>query len=311
MGLDCGFDAVGFASAGPVDEVASTHFRNWIGNGRHASMHYMTRREAERLDPRLIMPGVRSVVAVLSNYYRENPTESLSVGKISRYAGGRDYHKVLGNWLRSFTKKLVTEFPTIQVWHEADTGPVLERYWAERAGLGWIGKNTMLIHKTYGSWIFLGVLLTSLPLTPDNPHPAHCGSCTRCLEACPTRALCEPGLLDSRRCISDWTVEHRGEFPDEVGRNLNGWFFGCDDCQTVCPWNRKAKITSLEDHQLREGFCVPDLPAWAVIKREEWDRLTRGTAIRRAGHEGFRRNSRHLLASCFPGTEPGRRNAEA
>jgi epoxyqueuosine reductase len=291
----CGFDGVGFARAEAVEPETAAKLRDWIAKGRHASMTYMERDLEKRLDPRLILPGARTVIVLTLNHYRENPTLDRKTGKIARYAGGRDYHKVIGKKLRAFRKSLTDRFPDIALWYSVDTGPILERYWAENAGLGWIGKNTNLLTKDYGSWVFVAVVLVSLDLEADSTHADHCGTCTRCLEACPTGAFIQPGLLDSKRCISYWTIEHRGEFELEIAENLNGWFFGCDDCQEVCPWNRHAKPTTERDFELSPDLLEPDLIRWAEIEREEWDRLTRGIALRRTGHPGFKRNAAALL----------------
>ena len=295
-----GFDAVGFATAGPVDEETARHFREWLSNGHHSGMKYLEQRIEARLNPLQLLPEARTVIVVLCNYYRDNTTQALSSGKIARYAGGRDYHKVMGKALQSLSLWIEGTFPGAKTWHEVDTGPVLERYWAQQAGLGWIGKNTLLINTHFGSWTFLGVILTSLNLPPDSLHPDHCGKCTRCLEACPTQAFPAPGILDSNRCISYWTIEHRGEFPAEIGDSLNGWIFGCDDCQTVCPWNRHAKMTSQSWYRLNDSLSDPDLANWACMSREEWDQRTRGTALRRAGFEGLTRNCKAVLSKPVP-----------
>jgi epoxyqueuosine reductase len=290
LGLSCGFDAVGFARVEPVDKETQQLLRDWLSKGYQAGMSYLEDHIEERLDPSRILPSAKTVVVVLANYYREQPDHEIRQGKIARYAGGRDYHKVLRGDLNRFRKSIEESFAGVEVWCEVDTGPVLERYWAEKAGVGWIGKNTLLINKGYGSWCFIGILLVSLEIVPDMPHPFHCGTCTRCLEACPTRAILEPGVLDSNRCISYWTIEHRGDLPQEA--DLHGWIFGCDDCQTVCPWNRRATPASREAFHLKEDLQTPDLVRWASLCREEWDTLTQGTALRRAGYEGWIRNCR-------------------
>lgn len=288
LGRRCGFDTVGFARAEPVREEAAARFRTYLDEGRHAGMKYLEGRIEERLDPTRLLPEARTVIVVLLNYHRNNPTAAEPVGKIARYAGGRDYHKVMRARLEALKKGLEELYPGTRTWHSADTAPVLERYWAERAGVGWVGKNTLLITRGLGSWTFIGVLLTSLEIPPDAQHADHCGGCRRCLEACPTSALLAPGVLDSKRCISYWTIEHRGELP--VGADLHGWVFGCDDCQSVCPWNRFARPTAVSEFELRANLCTPDLVRWAALSRAEWDELTRGTALRRAGYEGWRRN---------------------
>ncbi len=298
--LDIGFDAAGFANAGPVDEDTARHYREWLSRGNHASMGYMQDHIDARLDPRHLLPEAQTVIVLLSNHYRENPTQSLPTGKIARYAGGRDYHKVVGKALLRLSRWIEETFSGAKTWHEVDTGPVLERYWAQEAGLGWNGKNTLLINTHYGSWTFLGVILTSLELPPDSAHPDHCGKCTRCLEACPTQAFPAPGILDSNRCISYWTIEHRGEFPAGIGDSLNGWIFGCDECQMVCPWNRHSKETSHPEFHLYNSLKYPNPAIWAAMSREEWDQRTRGTALRRAGYEGLTRNCQAVLTMTAP-----------
>jgi len=292
LALASGFDAVGFARAEPVDQETAQHFREWIATDHQASMAYMKENIEKRLDPSLLLSEAKTVIVLLSNYHRPNPTETLEAGKIARYAGGRDYHKIIRKGLKDLRRKIEDDFPDSKNWFAVDTSPILERYWAERAGVGWVGKNTMLINRGLGTWTFIGILLTSLDILPDQPHADHCGSCTKCLEACPTQAFPGPGVLDSNRCVSYWTIEHRGDFPENV--DLHGWFFGCDDCQTACPWNRFAKPTGEPDYDLRKPFGSSDLVRWAEITRGEWDEITRGTAIRRAGYEGFRRNARVL-----------------
>jgi len=293
--IESGFDAVGFAKAGPVDPETAERYRTWIDSGYQAGMDYMERRIEERLNPKLILPSAKSIVIVLSNYYRDNPSEKLERGKIARYAGGRDYHRVLGNQLRNLERRIVEAFPETENWYSVDAGPVLERYWAQKAGVGFNGKNTLLINTRLGSWVFIGILLTSLELKPSTPHTNHCGTCTRCLDACPTDAFPQPGVLDSSGCISNWTIEHRGAFSEEMRKNLNGWLFGCDDCQTVCPWNRHAKPTPHSDYESRPPFQNPDVDRIASMSREEWDEVTRGTALRRATHAGLTRNAEALL----------------
>jgi epoxyqueuosine reductase len=298
--LETGFDTAGFAAAGPVKGETAQRFREWLAAGHHSGMYYLEHQIEARLDPRLVLPEARTVIVVLCNHFRENPTQSLSSGKIACYAGGRDYHKVVGKALKSLSSWIRKSFPGTKTWYEVDTGPVLERYWAQQAGLGWMGKNTLLINTHMGSWTFLGVILTSLELPPDPPHPDHCGTCTRCLDTCPTQAFPAPGVLDSNRCISYWTIEHRGEFPAGIGKSLNGWIFGCDDCQTVCPWNRHAKETSHPEFQLASALQTPNPDAWSAMSWEKWDEMTRGTALRRAGFEGLTRNCKAVLAKPVP-----------
>lgn len=303
--IQAGFDAIGFAAAAPVAAETALWFKEWLVEGRQAGMTYLEQYLETRLDPHHLLPEARTVLVVLCNYFRENPTESLPAGKIARYAGGSDYHKVMGKALKNLSAWIEETFPGTTTWYEVDTGPVLERYWAQEAGLGWTGKNTLLINQKFGSWTYLGIILTSLELPPDQSHPNHCGTCTRCLEACPTQALMAPGVLNSNRCISYWTIEHRGDFPPGRGADRQGWIFGCDECQSVCPWNRHPKETTHAEFHLSDLLQSITPETWKTMSREEWDQRTRGTALRRAGYEGLLRNCEAVLTSHpVPGEDP-------
>lgn len=296
-GLELGCCQVGIAQAGPADPEGV--FERWIDRGYHAGMAYMARRVAERKDPRKLVPGARSVVAVAVPYFHPRPSEPADTGcgKVSCYAWGRDYHRVVSGMLRRLKGFILERRPDATVYAEVDTGPVLERFWAERAGIGWIGKNGCLIVPGFGSYVFLGILITDLELDYDEPAERRCGKCTKCLEACPTGAIVEPGLVDAGKCISYWTVEHRGDFADEVEGSLSGWVFGCDLCQEACPWNRKLPVSGISDFAPRPGIANPDLAWLAGLSAEEYERTFRGSTMRRAKVEGLRRNARAVLGS--------------
>jgi epoxyqueuosine reductase len=293
-GVASGFDAIGFARAEPVDPRTTLQYQTWLRQQHHASMDYMANKVDLRLNPLQILPSAKTVIVVLVNYFQTvQPEKSLRSFKIARYAHGQDYHRLLRKRLRAMEAFLKNEAPETEVWSEVDTGPVLERYWAEKAGLGWIGKNTLLINKQFGSWTFIGILLTSLEIPPDPPSSFHCGTCTRCLEVCPTQALLEPGILDSRRCLSYWTIEHRGAFHDQTPPDFNGWIFGCDDCQEVCPWNRHAKpAENLTSTHPLLGYPggTHSIASGIPLSHQEWDDQTKGTALRRCGYDGYLRN---------------------
>ncbi len=260
-------------------------------------MNWMADNVEVRNDPARLLSGCGTIIVIAVNYY--TPQLHLKFPdfpKISRYAWGRDYHKVVSGIL----KKLAVEVQDIadaagignvnyQV--AVDTAPFRDKVWAQKAGLGWIGKNSTLITRKFGSWVFIGSLLTNLHLEPDSEHPDHCGTCTRCIDACPTEALVGPSQLDSRACISYLTIEYEGHIPDRYCEKLSGWIFGCDICQDVCPWNRFAKPTNTRDFKPREGLVVPDLQLLSQMSVEEYDSLTRGTALRRAGRDRLRRNA--------------------
>lgn len=269
----------------------------WLGRGYHASMRWMAERREKRGDPRRMLPGARSVVAAALNYFTPVPhSADPECAKVSRYAWGDDYHDVFGSRLRQLQDWMTAEFPGSQNLWYVDTGPVMEKAWAQRAGIGWIGKHTNVITREKGSWVFLGEVLTTLELDPDLPATDHCGSCTLCIEACPTGAIVEPYLLDSGRCISYLTIEHRGAIPERLAEKLDGWIFGCDICQDVCPWNRRFASPSNEPAFLpRPGNSAPVLEEWAAMSEEAFGRLSAKSPIRRAKWAGFIRNIRAVI----------------
>jgi epoxyqueuosine reductase len=289
-----GFSAVGIADAA---DTASDGARldEWLGRGYAASMHWMSRRKAERADPAQILPGIRSVIAVTKNYFLpDGPTEGAP--KIARYARGLDYHEVMGARLEEFVRWLGETIPGAESRWYVDTGPVMEKAWAQRAGLGWIGKHTTLISPDDGSWVFLGVVLTTASLIADAPAADRCGSCTACIDACPTAAIVESYVLDAGKCIAYLTIEHRGTFAPDVAASLDGWIFGCDVCQDVCPWN--AKLAHPAEEQAfapRPGTLVPDAAAIMAMDQQAFDDLYAGTPVMRAKLAGMKRNCAAFL----------------
>ncbi len=296
--IELGADLVGIVEPEPLIEE-SEDLERWLRLGHNGMMAYMARNTDVRNDPTTLLPGCQSIIVIAVNYY--TPQLHLSFPnfpKISRYAWGRDYHKVLGGILKNLAREMeeaavedgIDDFR----WYIAvDTAPFRDKVWAQRAGLGWIGRNTMLLTREFGSWVFIGSLLTNIALetNDDGPHPNHCGTCTKCLEACPTGALFAPGKIDARKCLSYITIEHPGEIPRRYMDGLHGWIYGCDECQEVCPWNRFAKPSKNEDFKPREGLLIPDLHLLSQIGEEDYDRLTTGTALRYAGRERLRRNA--------------------
>ncbi len=287
-----GFDAVGIAHAGPA--TGADRLRRWLDAGMAGEMLYMARTAHLRADPRRLLPGCRSIVVVAMSYHSSLPPSSAPAPQgtvwISRYAWGRDYHRLIKKRLVRLGRWLAEAVPGC-TWRAAvDTAPVLEREWAARAGLGWIGRNTCLIDRTLGSELFLGVILTDVELIPDTPVPEHCGSCTACLDACPTGALSGPGVLDARRCIAYLTVEHRGRIPDALQTKMDVMAAGCDICQEVCPWNRKAPADLHEEFAPAPGRYRPQLAELERLTPEQYRQWRRGSPLTRIPFEAFTRN---------------------
>ena len=298
--LSVGFDAVGIARAEPLEDERP-HLDTWLARGYAATMHYMERTRDKRLNPQLVLPSVRSIIVVALSYDTPHRhTEDTSVGKVSRYAWGDDYHDVLHPKLSAIQTWLTTCIPNAECKLYVDTGPVMEKQWARRAGIGWQGKNTNIISRSMGSFFFLGVILTSIELEPDSPIPDYCGSCTACLDACPTGALVEPYVLDASRCISYWTIETKPdvEFPQSIRQNLDGWLFGCDTCQDVCPWNRFRKVTHDASFFPRDGVTALALEYVLTMTTEEFRQRFRHSPLKRAKLSGLQRNARMLLTAA-------------
>jgi epoxyqueuosine reductase len=294
--LELGFHGVGIASVDSQDSAVS-HLKSWLERGYQADMDWMT--NPKRQDIKTLWPEVRSLICLALNYYTpQQHSQEQNHGKISRYAWGRDYHKVLSKKLKALSQWLESQGEQIQTRYYVDTGPVQDKVWAQRAGIGWIAKNGNLITRNYGSWVFLGEILTNLPLEPDRPHSAHCGTCSRCLSACPTQAIVSPSVVDANRCIAYHTIENRAvTLPTEIAENLQGWVAGCDICQDVCPWNQRfAQVTDVEDFQPRPENLSPKLGELANLTIEEWDRRFISSALRRIKPQQWRRNAQANLA---------------
>ena len=295
-----GFDLCGVATAGALDPAP---FSKWLAQGWSADLHYMRERVAERMDPRTLLPGAKSVIVVACSYGPEAETASLQpeAGRlaIARYAQNRDYHNVLLKPVRKLAAWL-RETLAAQVYAEVDAGAVAEKAWAERAGLGWIGKNGCLIHERLGSWLLLGALVTDADLAADAPHPDRCGDCAACLPACPTDAFPEPRFVDARRCLAYHTIEHRGPIPRELAAEAGGRVFGCDACQEVCPWNRRAPQGTLVTLRSRpEQRSLDPADVLALTDAAFRARFT-GTPLMRAGRDGLVRSALALLQRPVP-----------
>jgi epoxyqueuosine reductase len=293
---DLGFELVGIVPARPLTDERE-RLKEWLTRGYHGAMSWMARDPEKRTDPRQIFPAARSVIVVALNYYTPaQHASSPDTGKISRYAWGDDYHDVVGNKLRALLAWIQDQEPTATGKVCVDIQPMLDKAWAARAGLGWIGKHTNLINKELGSWIFIGELLLNLQLDYDDaPIEDHCGTCTLCIDACPTTAIVEPYVLDSNKCISYATIELRdSEIPSNVAEHLEDWLYGCDICQDVCPWNRFAQPTSEQSFAPRTGNINADLSAVLQLDADSYRERFRGSAMKRAKLSGLQRNARAL-----------------
>jgi epoxyqueuosine reductase len=294
---ELGFDLVGIASAQPSQY--RDYLRAWLDAGQAGTMQWLVNRFDERTDPERYFPGARSVICLAMNYFvpLETAENSKTSGRIARYALGDDYHQIMTDRLHVLADWLREKAPEAQTRCCVDTAPVMEKELAARAGVGWIGKNTCVIHPEIGSWILLGEVLTTLELPIDDPAIDRCGTCTRCIDACPTGAITGPYQLDARKCISYLTIEHRSEIADELKPLMGDWLYGCDICQDVCPWNRKSPAAS--DPALQSRFAngtldVEEVAAWTP---ENYLKRLRGSAMRRVKLPVLQRNAEIVRAN--------------
>ena len=290
-----GFAACGVAPAAPVEEIIAENFRKWIAEGKQAEMGYLSNHVEKRLDPTLLLEGAQSVVSVALNYYPAEMLDSESQYEFAWYAYGQDYHDVMKSRLTALAEALLADVEgEVHYRIFCDTAPVLERYWAWQCGLGWIGKNTQLIIPRAGSTFFLGEIIIDRPFTAyDEPIPSRCGTCTRCLDACPTQALQHPYKLDACRCLSYLTIEYRGEMlPTEAARAMGNCIYGCDRCQQAGPWMRFARPTEVEEFRPKTEFFQLNRESLSSLSVEDYRKIFRGSAIKRAKYEGLMRNVR-------------------
>lgn len=320
LAVSLGFDAVGIASVpGSSEEIPTSaegilaqlrqRLLTWLDAGRHGTMSWLARNPERRTDPRRVLPGCRSMIVVAMNYDTgHHPPASADIGRIARYAWGRDYHRIMGERLASMTEQLTALAPDHRHRWYVDTGPVMEKAWAQLAGLGWIGKHTNLVSPQHGSWLVLGEILTTLDLEADPAGSDLCGSCSLCIDACPTGAIVEPYVVDARRCISYLTIEHRGDdVPPELAQQMGNYIFGCDDCLDVCPYNTQARPTSQPEFQPLPWTLRPALAELKELTESEFLRRTEGSPLRRAKFLGFLRNirqARRNAAAQAPAATP-------
>lgn len=290
-----GFDLVGIARAGKLPDAL---LDAWLDRGFDAGLWYVRDSRNERLDPSLLLPGVKSVISVAVAYGQDDPPPpDEPYGVVSRYARGRDYHNVFNRPLRRLRSFVERQVPGTVAYASVDSRPVMEKAWAQRAGLGWIGKNGLLIAPPFGSYVLLGCVLTTAELAADTPHPDRCGTCRACLSSCPTDALTVERYVDARRCLSFHTIEHRDPLPPDIASKLAGRLFGCDLCQEPCPWNREAKPSGA-----RLGQAMGSDPARAFVplsqllssSDEQLDAFAKSTPLARAGSQGLARTARAL-----------------
>lgn len=295
-----GFMGAGISKAEYMDEEAR-RLEHWLSKGYHGEMVYMANHFDLRTDPTKLVPGAKSVISLIYNYYpKEDPSPSSAL-KIGRYAYGEDYHKVVRRKLKTLVNELKTAFGNFHARVFVDSAPVLERDWAKRSGLGWVGKNTLLIHPKKGSYFFLAEIILDLEFEYDHPMRDHCGTCTRCIDACPTEAISPEGyILDGSKCISYLTIELKSEIPEEFRGKMEGWVFGCDICQEVCPWNRFSTPHKEEAFMLRDELKDIKENSWEEITEEIFDRLFEKSPLKRTGFKGMQRNIRFTKATKDP-----------
>lgn len=297
----------------PADELSedARNLKTWLSDGMHADMHYMENHFEKRTNPEKLLPGSKSVIVVLLNYYPANKLPDKNNFQISKYAYGRDYHKVMKNKLKKLQKTIHDDI----VAHEArvfvDSAPLLEKALAGKAGLGWIGKNANLISPVHGSFVFIGEILLNVELKYDAAIRDFCGSCTKCIMACPTNAIVKPYVIDSRRCISYWTIENKGSITEKFNGKFRDMIFGCDICQDVCPWNRKSKPHTIDEFKPSPDLVGMTKEKWINLEEEEFNKLFQNSAVKRTKYEGLMRNIMFVGKKVgSPKTEVGRPKRE-
>ena len=284
-----GFQYCGISKAEFLHEEAP-RLEKWLREQHHGKMQYMENHFDKRLDPAKLVPGAKSVVSLLYNYYPEESQSQHDSYKISKYAYGKDYHFVIKNILKSFMEDIREQVGEVNGRVFVDSAPVMERAWARRGGIGWIGKHSLLINRGMGSFFFLAELILDLELIPDGPVKDYCGTCTACMDACPTDAIVEPYMLDGSKCISYLTIELKDEIPASFEGKMNDWIFGCDICQDVCPWNRFSRPHNQPEFQPHEQLMKMKKNEWEELTKEVFQEIFRKSAVKRTKYEGLRKN---------------------
>lgn len=287
-----GFDQCGIAKAAPLDEDAR-RLEKWLQHGFHGEMHYMSNHFELRVDPTKLVPGAKSVITLLYNYFPEE-TQKSSAPKVAKYAYGEDYHLIIREKLKIFLQSIREKLGNIEGRGFVDSAPVLERSWAQKSGLGWIGKNGNLINKKMGSFFFIATLITDLELEPDIPHAKdYCGTCSKCVDACPTEAILINKTIDASKCISYFTIELKSkDFPEDLSSKSENWIFGCDICQDVCPWNRFSTPHQQPELEPLKELMQFDIEDWLHLDEERFKIIFKQSPLKRSGFEGIKRNLR-------------------
>jgi epoxyqueuosine reductase len=289
-----GFDGCGISKAGELSDD-SVRLSDWLQKGFHATMSYMENHFEKRVNPTKLVEDARSVISVILNYFPSKGQEDQEAPVISKYAYGKDYHGVIKRKLKVLLEYINTSIKAVKGRGFVDSAPVLDRAWAARSGLGWIGKNSMLISPAQGSFFFIGTLIVDIELFYDRPIPDFCGDCTRCINACPTKAIVAPRIIDSGKCISYHTIENKGEIDVELKGKFQNRAFGCDICQDVCPWNRKAIPNSEEDFQPLPGLLEMKKDEWYDLSEKDFNVKFEQSPLKRAKYAGLKRNFRFLV----------------
>lgn len=290
---ELGFSFVGFSKADFLEEEA-VRLENWLKSKHHGEMSYMENHFDKRLDPRKLVEGTKTVISLLFNYYTPESQNDPQAPKISKYAYGKDYHFVVKEKLKQLYGYLLSEIGDVNGRYFVDSAPVMDKVWAERSGLGWIGKHTNLINKEQGSYFFIAEMLLDLKIEPDGPIKDFCGTCTKCIDACPTEAIIQPYVVDGSKCISYFTIELKDAIPQEMSGKFDNWMFGCDVCQEVCPWNRfslQHKESAFLPHPELLSMTKED---WNDLTKEKFNKVFQKSAVKRTKYEGLTRNIKFL-----------------
>ncbi|HET8861477.1 tRNA epoxyqueuosine(34) reductase QueG [Marivirga sp.] len=293
---DLGFDFCGVSKAGFLEEEAPK-LENWLNKGYHGKMHYMENHFDKRLDPTKLVEGAKSVVSLMYNYYPEQDLAKSDSYKIAKYAYGKDYHFVIKDKLKDFMSRIHEEIGEVDGRVFVDSAPVMERQWAAKSGLGWLGKNSLLLSKQRGSFYFLAELIIDLELKEDGPMQDYCGTCTKCIDACPTDAIVGDGIVDASKCISYLTIELKDDLPTEFSNKMENWVFGCDICQDVCPWNRFSKPHQEEAFQPHPLLNEMDKKDWKEMTKEVFNEIFRKSAVKRTKYSGLMRNIEYVKSN--------------